>query len=119
LPARCCARERSPVSFEVFSDDFAGRLEQALKLAELAANVYVKIPITNTKRESACPLIKDLSQQDVKLNLTALMTRCQVRDVAAALNPRSRRSCPFFAGRIADSVTAATRCRSCRNRWRF
>ncbi len=92
-----------PVSFEVFSDDFAGMREQALKLAELAANVYVKIPITNTKRESACPLIKDLSQQGLKLNLTALMTPRQVRDVAAALNPRVPAIVSVFAGRIADS----------------
>lgn len=91
------------VSFEVFSDDFPTMREQALKLAELADNVYVKIPVTNTKRESAAPLIKELAGRGLKLNVTAILSLRQVRDVAAALNPAVPAIVSVFAGRIADS----------------
>jgi transaldolase len=92
-----------PVSFEVFSDDFEGMRKQALLLNELAENVYVKIPITNTARASACPLIRDLSHRGIKLNITAMMTLQQVRDVAAVLHPDSSAFISVFAGRIADT----------------
>lgn len=92
-----------PVSFEVFSDDFAEMKEQALKLAELGENVYVKIPITNTKGESACPLIRDLAGRGLKLNVTAILTLKQVEDVTAALNPGVPAIVSVFAGRIADT----------------
>ena len=92
-----------PVSFEVFSDDFAEMKEQALKLAELGENVYVKIPVTNTKGESACPLIKDLAGRGLKLNVTAILTLKQVEDVASALNPGVPAIVSVFAGRIADT----------------
>ncbi|HPF99726.1 MAG TPA: transaldolase [Kiritimatiellia bacterium] len=91
------------VSFEVFSDDFPTMREQALKLAELADNVFVKIPITNTKRESAAPLIKELAGLGLKLNVTAIMSLKQVKEVAAALNPSVPAIVSVFAGRIADS----------------
>ncbi|HNR93459.1 MAG TPA: transaldolase [Kiritimatiellia bacterium] len=92
-----------PVSFEVFSDDFAEMKEQALKLADLAENVYVKIPVTNTKGKSACPLIKDLAGRGLKLNVTAILTLKQVEEVAAALNPKVPAIVSVFAGRIADT----------------
>jgi len=92
-----------PVSFEVFADDFEGMRRQAFILNDLAENVYVKIPITNTKHESACPLIHELAHQDIKLNITALMTLAQVRAVAAALDPRTSAFVSVFAGRIADT----------------
>lgn len=92
-----------PVSFEVFSDDFDGMRNQAMKLSDLAPNVYVKIPIMNTKRESAVPLIKDLSRSGLKLNVTAMMTLTQVEDVANALCPNAQAFVSVFAGRIADS----------------
>ncbi|MGD9873931.1 MAG: transaldolase [Kiritimatiellia bacterium] len=91
------------VSFEVFSDDFDGMRTQALKLRDLADNVFVKIPIMNTKRQSAVPLIRDLSRDGVKLNVTAIMTTGQVADVAAALNPGIPSIVSVFAGRIADT----------------
>jgi len=92
-----------PVSFEVFSDDFDGMKKQALKLAALADNVYVKIPVTNTKRESAVPLIRELVAAGLKLNVTAILTLQQVRDVASALKPDVPSIVSVFAGRIADT----------------
>lgn len=92
-----------PVSFEVFSDDFKEMRAQALKLAALAGNVYVKIPVTNTRRMAAAPLIHDLAGQGLKLNITAILSLAQVRDVAAALRPDVPSIVSVFAGRIADS----------------
>lgn len=92
-----------PVSFEVFSDDFAEMEVQANKIASWGKNVYVKIPITNTKAESSCPLIKRLAAAGVQLNITAMMTPKQVTDVLACLNPKVSSFVSVFAGRIADS----------------
>jgi transaldolase len=91
------------VSFEVFSDDFDEMREQALRLAELADNVYVKIPVSNTERKSAAPLIRDLAGRGLKLNVTAILSLRQVKEVAAALNPKVPAIVSVFAGRIADS----------------
>jgi transaldolase len=92
-----------PVSLEVFSDEFPEMKRQALKIAAWAPNVYVKIPITNTRVESALPLVKDLASQGVKLNVTALLTLEQVHGVAQALNPQVASVVSVFAGRIADT----------------
>jgi transaldolase len=92
-----------PISFEVFSDDFAEMERQALEIASWGANVYVKIPVTNTLGESAVPLVKRLSAAGVKLNVTALMTNDQVRSVAAALGGKTAAYVSLFAGRIADT----------------
>ena len=92
-----------PISFEVFSDEFAEMERQAELIASWGANVYVKIPVTNTRGESAVPLVKRLSAAGVKLNVTALMTNAQVRDVAAALDAHTPACVSLFAGRIADT----------------
>ena len=92
-----------PLSFEVFSDDFTEMERQALEIASWGENVYVKIPITNTKRETCYGLVKKLADQKVKLNVTALMTLKQVRDVVASLNPNVPSYVSVFAGRIADT----------------
>src|SRR5207342_3358935 len=92
-----------PISFEVFSDDFPEMRRQALKIRDWQDNVYVKIPITNTKAESAIALIRDLAAEGVKLNVTAILTREQVRDVASALNPKVPSVVSVFAGRVADT----------------
>ena len=76
---------------------------QAVKIRDWQENVYVKIPITNTRRESALPLIKELAAEGVKLNVTALLTRKQVEGVAGALNPAVASVVSVFAGRIADT----------------
>src|SRR5207248_3766844 len=75
-----------PISFEVFSDEFPEMRRQALKIKNWQDNVYVKIPITNTRGESAIDLIRDLAADGVKLNVTAILTRAQVQAVADALN---------------------------------
>lgn len=93
----------APVSFEVFSDDFSMMEKEATILANLAKNVYVKIPITNTKGESSIPLIKKLSMQGYHLNVTAIFTLDQVQAVVDALNPKAASIVSVFAGRIADT----------------
>ncbi len=92
-----------PVSFEVFSDDLEGMKRQSLILNDLAENVYVKIPITNTQGVSCAPLIHELSARGLKLNITAMMTTRQVQEVIEALVPESLSFISVFAGRIADS----------------
>jgi len=92
-----------PISFEVFSDEFPEMRRQALKIKDWQKNVYVKIPITNTKGESAIDLIRDLATQGVQLNITAILTKEQVQAVAGALNPKLPSVVSVFAGRIADT----------------
>lgn len=92
-----------PISFEVFSDEFNEMRRQALKISQWQDNVYVKIPITNTRGDSAIPLICDLAQQGVQLNITAILTREQVEAVAASLNPDAPAVVSVFAGRVADT----------------
>ena len=92
-----------PISFEVFSDDIAEMERQALKIATWGKNVYVKIPITNTQSASTYALVKKLSDKGVKLNITAIMTLTQVRDVVLSLNPNVESYVSVFAGRIADT----------------
>ncbi len=94
-----------PVSFEVFSDEFPEMKRQALKISGWAENVYVKIPITNTRDESSLPLIRELASEGVKLNITAMLTTDQVRGVAQALHAQAPAFISVFAGRIADTGT--------------
>ena len=92
-----------PISFEVFSDEFPEMRRQALKIAAWQKNVYVKIPITNTRAESSLPLIRELAKEGVQLNITAILTIDQVQGVADALNPAVPSVVSVFAGRIADT----------------
>ena len=82
--------KKKPISFEVFSDDFNDMERQAMKIAGWADNVYVKIPITNTKKESSKELIKRLAEKKVKLNITAVMTLDQVKTIVSILNDNFR-----------------------------
>jgi transaldolase len=92
-----------PISFEVFSDEFEEMEAQARKIAGWGKNVFVKIPITNTRRESSIDLIRRLSKIGIKVNVTALMTLDQVWDVAQVLNKDIPAYISVFAGRIADT----------------
>jgi len=92
-----------PLSLEVFSDEFSEMHRQALKINSWGKNVYVKIPITNTRKESSLPLIKALAHEGVRVNVTAILTLEQVEGVAAALHPKLGAVVSVFAGRIADT----------------
>jgi transaldolase len=92
-----------PISFEVFSDEFDDMKRQAAKIAGWGENVYVKIPITNTRRESSLPLVADLSRDGVKLNVTAILTLEQVAGTVEALDEDTPGIVSVFAGRIADT----------------
>jgi transaldolase len=92
-----------PISFEVFSDDFDEMARQALKISGWADNVYVKVPITNTEGTSSLDLVRRLSHDGVKLNVTALLTGKQVEGAAAALQGGAPAYVSVFAGRIADA----------------
>lgn len=92
-----------PVSFEVFADDLPTMKAQAEAIASWGANVYVKIPVTNSEGVSCAPLIADLSAKGVQLNVTAILTLDQVQMVAGALDPATPAVVSVFAGRIADA----------------
>ena len=92
-----------PISFEVFSDEFAQMERQAREIATWGRDVYVKIPVTNTQGESTRPLIERLAAEGIKLNVTALMTVSQVREVSAALKDGALSYISVFAGRVADT----------------
>jgi transaldolase len=92
-----------PISFEVFADDFDEMERQALKICDWGPNVYVKIPVTNTRGETSAALISRVSEQGVKLNVTALLTPEQVNRVVEALSAGPQAIISVFAGRIADT----------------
>ncbi len=92
-----------PISLEVFADETDEMERQARAIATWGENVYAKIPVTNTRREPTLDLIKRLSQSGVKVNVTALLTLDQVRDVTLALGGGAPSCVSVFAGRIADT----------------
>ena len=92
-----------PISFEVFADDFDEMERQGREIATWGEHVYVKIPVTNTRREPAYDLVHRLSHAGVKLNVTAILTLDQVRDVVNALSGGAPSCVSVFAGRIADT----------------
>jgi len=98
-----CEIPNRPFSFEVLSDDFEEMEQQALRIASWGSNVYVKIPITNTRAESSAPLISRLVRQRVKVNVTAVMTLSQVDSVVPILRYAPPSCISIFAGRVADA----------------
>lgn len=97
------ANTKLPLSLEVFSDDLEEMYEQALKISKWGNQVYVKIPITNTKGVSTCELIKNLSELKIKLNITAILSKDQIDKSIDAINPQVDSIISIFAGRIADT----------------
>jgi transaldolase len=95
--------KQKPISFEVFSDDFNEMYIQAKEISRWGENVFVKIPITNTKGQSSCPLVARLVNEGIKVNVTAIMTVEQVQHVAEVINPQIDSNVSIFAGRIADT----------------
>ncbi|HEV8539683.1 MAG TPA: transaldolase [Nitrospiraceae bacterium] len=92
-----------PISFEVFSDEIDDMVRQARKIAAWGSNVYVKIPVTNTRGESTSGIVKRLSEEGIKLNITAILPMEQVRHVTDSLAERTPAIVSVFAGRIADT----------------
>jgi transaldolase len=92
-----------PISFEIFADDYKGMLDQGLEIASWGENVYVKIPVINTKGESTARVIRELSQKGVKLNVTAIFATDQVKEVVSHLQSDVPSIISVFAGRIADT----------------
>lgn len=97
------ANTKLPISLEVFSDDLEEMYEQALKISKWGNQVYVKIPITNSKGVSTCELIKNLSELKIKLNITAILSKDQIDKSIDAINPQADSIISIFAGRIADT----------------
>ena len=91
------------ISFEVFSDDFETMEREAREIHTWGGNTYVKIPVTNTKSVSSAALIRKLSAEGIPLNVTAILTTAQVREVGQALAAKTPSIVSVFAGRIADS----------------
>ena len=94
---------KKPISFEVFSDDFNEMYNQAIKISSWGKNVYVKIPISNSKGKSSINLIKKLSNKKIKLNITAIFTYDQIKKVIKAVGNKTPSIISIFAGRIADT----------------
>ena len=92
-----------PISFEVFSDEFTEMERQARKIASWGKNVYVKIPVTNTRHESSVKVVRCLAAEGIQLNVTALMTLEQVAVISKALESHAPSYISVFAGRIADT----------------
>tara|TARA_A100001011_G_scaffold261361_1_gene269843 strand:+ start:131 stop:847 length:717 start_codon:yes stop_codon:yes gene_type:complete len=95
--------KNKPISFEVISDDLSGMYNQARKISKWGNNIYVKIPITNSKGKKTLPIIKKLSDLNIKLNITALFTIDQIKEIKKNISKNSKVIISIFAGRIADT----------------
>jgi len=94
--------KKKPISFEVFADDQKEMLKQAYKINTWGKNVYVKIPVVNSKGQFTGPVIKELSSKGIKLNITAIYSFEQVEKVLKCLNKKTKSIISIFAGRMAD-----------------
>ena len=95
--------KKKPISFEVFSDNLDEIYKQAKIISSWGKNVYVKIPVTNSKGRNCNSIIKRLSNENVNLNITAVFTMSQINSLKKVLNPKSKSIISIFAGRIADT----------------
>ena len=94
--------QKKPISFEVFADNFKDMLDQAYEINSWGKNVYVKIPVVNSKGAFTGPVIKELSDKGIKLNITAVYTFEQTRKIFKKLNKKTKSIISIFAGRMAD-----------------
>lgn len=92
-----------PISFEVFADDLEEMEAQALTISQWGKNVFVKVPITNTKGESTLPVVQRLANRGIQCNVTAIFTEEQLVETIDVLNPETPAVLSIFAGRIADT----------------
>ena len=94
---------KKPISFEVFGDDYNSMRKQALKINSWGSNVYVKIPVINSKGIFMGKIIKELNQKNIKLNITAVYNAVQTKKIIKCLNKKSKVIISIFAGRAADT----------------
>ncbi len=94
--------KKKPISFEVFADDYQGMINQATKLNSLGKNVYVKIPVCNSKGKFTGKIINELNQKKIKLNITAVYNAAQTKKILNCLNKKTQVIISIFAGRAAD-----------------
>ena len=95
--------KNKPVSLEVFADEYIEMKKQAIQINSWAKNVYVKIPIVNSKGKFMGKIIKELNNQNIKLNITAVYTSIQVKEILKKLNRKSKVIISIFAGRASDA----------------
>ena len=95
--------KNKPISFEVFADDYKNMMKQALEISKWGKNVYVKIPVTNSKKIFMGKLIKELNSQNIKLNITAVYSAKQTREILNKLNKKTKVIISIFAGRAGDN----------------
>ncbi len=98
-----CSKTNKPISFEIFSDNENEIYNQAIRISSYGKNIYVKIPIVNSKGKSLCKTIKKLSDEKIKLNITAVFTFKQFKEAYKSLNKKIPSIISVFAGRIADT----------------
>mgnify|MGYP001497100635 FL=1 len=94
--------KKKPISFEVFADNFKNMLKQAYEINSWGKNVYVKIPVVNSKGVFTGSVIKELSDKGIKLNITAVYTFEQTKKIFKKLNKKTKSIISIFAGRMAD-----------------
>ncbi len=94
--------KKKPISFEVFADDIDGMLKQAYKINSWGQNVYVKIPVVNSKGKFMGPVMRELSNNGIKLNITAVYSYEQTKKIFLNLNKKTKSIISIFAGRMAD-----------------
>ena len=95
--------KKKPVSFEVFGDDYLSMKEQALKINSLGKNIFVKVPIVNSKGTFSTKIIKDLNKRKIKLNITAVYNTKQVRKILKSIDKKTKVIISLFVGRAADA----------------
>ena len=96
-------RQKKPVSFEVFADDIQSMISQGIKISKWGKNIYVKVPVTNSKGRFMGKVIETLNKDNIKLNITAVYTSKQTKHILKKINKETKVIISIFAGRMADS----------------
>ena len=95
--------QNKPISFEVFADDLKSMVEQGIKISSWAKNVYVKVPVINSKNQFTGKVIKKLNKENIKLNITAVYTSKQTKQILKQINKKTKVIISIFAGRAGDT----------------
>ena len=95
--------KKKPISFEVFGDNYQSMMDQAVKINKWGKNVYVKVPVVNSKNQFTGKVIKELNRSNIKLNITAVYTAQQTRKILKVINRKTNVIISIFAGRAADT----------------